>query len=167
MMVKFPEPIPIEKLSEHKERAYVYALILNGIIVYVGSSTNVYQRIKDHISKIEFDHFCFCEVDFYKRKEVERDAILQYKPVLNDVLPCEHPTIKKLERICCILHYGVFPISKFMREYGDLAVFKDYFDSKFITPIVTAYYKEYLWQLEQSKKEFNDNKIEKIRILKS
>jgi predicted GIY-YIG superfamily endonuclease len=68
------------------KRSGVYFLISQDKVVYVGQSTNVFQRIATHAytSDKEFEAFAFVNVPQDELLHVERHYIRSFKPALND-----------------------------------------------------------------------------------
>ncbi len=61
----------------------VYFLFLDRRCVYVGQSTNVFSRIRDHFVSKRFEAFAWMEVTPSKLSEVERHYIEAIQPPLN------------------------------------------------------------------------------------
>lgn len=86
-----------------KERtSCIYALIKDDIIVYVGQSVNVEQRVQAHAFTKDFDSYSIIEenVDMNIINELEADYIINFNPVLNKTIHYneKHLTIKQVRK---------------------------------------------------------------------
>jgi hypothetical protein len=66
-----------------RKRVGVYFLIKNETVVYVGQSTNIFQRVGDHESKKDFDTFTYIECAKEDLNIMETKYIVKFKPPLN------------------------------------------------------------------------------------
>ena len=91
-------------------RSGVYALVRNGVVIYVGQSKSMYQRIYSHrttanraargkkiptwmpIKGFVFDEVWVMPVHVDRLDEVEAEMINRYKPKFNESLKTRHPT---------------------------------------------------------------------------
>ena len=77
------------------DRYFVYCLINKNILVYVGSTTKIINRIKTHKKDKEFDEVIYCELPDKKTMlEVEAYGINSKRPPLNRSIP--NPNLKCL-----------------------------------------------------------------------
>jgi hypothetical protein len=79
------ESLPCPK--REPEKYYIYFLLYNNEVVYVGKSVSVKARILAHLSDKLFDSYKYFELDTLDHKEVlkiERYHIDKYKPVFNN-----------------------------------------------------------------------------------
>ncbi len=75
---------------------FVYVLELDGVVVYVGSTTDLVSRISDHRKDKAFDNVKYCVLPNKKLMlDVERYGIYKLKPILNTRI-CA-PSIKPKE----------------------------------------------------------------------
>lgn len=86
-------------------RFMVYALVSKGVIVYIGSSTNIESRLKTHKLSKDFDSILFQRVSSNSDMlGLEMMLIDRYKPKLNSLLNM------KLARSCkvkeCLVEYS-------------------------------------------------------------
>lgn len=65
-----------------------YLLWDNGIVVYVGQSTNIWARVGVHLASPikKFDGFSYCEIEG-NLNDAEAELIVRYKPKFNSSLP--------------------------------------------------------------------------------
>jgi excinuclease UvrABC nuclease subunit len=71
-------------LMEDRNKFFVYLLILNGEIVYIGRTTNLYSRMNSHKHKKDFTKVIMFEYNSYKEIcKVETTLIKIYKPFYN------------------------------------------------------------------------------------
>ena len=77
--LKFTEVFPIKKMRG------VYLLWHNGVVVYVGQSENILQRIGTHLADPQkwFDGFSYAVVPDGSLNQLEADLIVAYDPHLN------------------------------------------------------------------------------------
>lgn len=61
----------------------IYFLIKNGVVIYIGMSRNVIQRLNIHKSNIDYDYFRIIECDKKKLIEYEYRLIKIFKPINN------------------------------------------------------------------------------------
>lgn len=75
--------------------SYVYFLILEGMVVYVGQTiTPPIKRIASHIGTTKkFDSYSFFEVGSMDLSKIESMLISKYKPIYNKTLPKTDATI--------------------------------------------------------------------------
>ena len=74
----------IDKDLLYKKCSGIYSLFLEDVLVYVGISTNMYQRIQEHaISGKKFDNIKHVEIKIEQCPEVEINLITLLKPPLN------------------------------------------------------------------------------------
>jgi len=66
---------------------YVYFLIDNGIIVYVGKSDSIQSRLHQHTRDKEFDRIAWIQVNSHEQKYIEAYYIMTLKPKYNKFLP--------------------------------------------------------------------------------
>jgi len=77
-------------------KCYMYYLILNDEIVYVGTTDNLIGRLKAHnVSGKVFDSYSFIEIDASERYAHESVEIVKYAPRYNNSFPCTN-TVKRL-----------------------------------------------------------------------
>lgn len=83
------------KLNEDFILCGIYFLIKNHNIVYVGSSSHLFTRIKSHITenKKDFDSFSYVVCEEQDRLLLESKYILKYLPKYNESIPCSHENI--------------------------------------------------------------------------
>lgn len=64
---------------------YVYFLISNGDIVYIGQTRFLQNRIGDHVNsvKMKFNSVTYFETDHYGAKVIERYLIGRLRPIYN------------------------------------------------------------------------------------
>ena len=62
---------------------FVYFLLKDDKVVYVGKTINGLFRIREHSVDKEFDSFCMLKVDKNKLLDIEADNIFKYKPIYN------------------------------------------------------------------------------------
>lgn len=65
---------------------FIYFLIKNKEVVYVGQTTQGYSRIQAHTDK-NFDSVYFIRCDEYDLDELESKYVIKYKPIYNKALP--------------------------------------------------------------------------------
>jgi hypothetical protein len=65
----------------------VYALVFNGEVVYIGMSTRLLGRFREHINKVPFSqvYIKFCAADAVS--ELEAELIAKYRPKYNRLFP--------------------------------------------------------------------------------
>lgn len=77
---------------------YVYFLIRNNKVVYVGQALCVDDRFKNHLkSDKEFDRISYCRVSKHEVNEVEAFYIHKFSPELNRMMP-RNDTVNVSER---------------------------------------------------------------------
>jgi hypothetical protein len=70
--------------SECKGRFYVYFLMYEDKIIYIGHTRNLYQRIVCHKQCFEFDRFALIEYNTYDESlSEERSWIKYHQPIFN------------------------------------------------------------------------------------
>ena len=71
-------------LMEDRNKFFVYLLTLNGEIVYIGRTSNLYSRMYSHKYKKDFTNVLLFEYNSYKEIcKVENTLIKIYKPIYN------------------------------------------------------------------------------------
>lgn len=80
---EFTEPVPIHRIRG------IYLLWKNGTVVYVGQSTNIFNRVGDHVAdpRMDFDSYSYVPVENGNLNELEADMIVKLNPSLNTILP--------------------------------------------------------------------------------
>ena len=73
----------VTKSSGWEVIAGVYFLIRDGVVVYVGQSINVFQRLDEHRKKKQFDRFYVLPCPAERLREVEMHYIKTFAPELN------------------------------------------------------------------------------------
>lgn len=69
---------------EYKGRFFVYFLVSNDEIIYVGRTRSLYERIVCHKQSYEFDKFQLIEYNTYEESLIEeRDWIKYHQPRFN------------------------------------------------------------------------------------
>ena len=63
----------------------VYFLFVGDDLVYIGKSLNLLHRVASHFGQKEFDHFSFITCTAGEIDELERRAIVKFRPPLNRV----------------------------------------------------------------------------------
>lgn len=72
------------KLIELKGIYFVYSLVLDSRIVYIGCSKNIYKRFKEHKYQKEFDSIEMFSMPGHREAKIkERELIFIHKPELN------------------------------------------------------------------------------------
>jgi len=70
--------------SECKGRFYVYFIMYEDKIIYIGHTRNLYQRIVCHKQCFEFDRFALIEYNTYDESlSEERSWIKYHQPIFN------------------------------------------------------------------------------------
>jgi predicted GIY-YIG superfamily endonuclease len=95
-MISYPDPWFLEKHSMFNKRgvpsdefqkAGLYFIFHNGLLLYVGKSFNIQTRIREHQNKKGFESSMsisyFIEPDESRRDALELMYIEHYKPVMN------------------------------------------------------------------------------------
>ncbi len=86
-MYSMPSVETLKKLPYPRE-PYIYYLLHEGVVVYVGQSKNYINRLKDHSRDKEFDCFCVSKPDpKLSLNECEFMEIIKYLPKYNNGLP--------------------------------------------------------------------------------
>ena len=80
-----------KKLSEY----YVYVLVNNGSVVYVGQTSNIETRLLAHEKTKEFDSYFSIECDRKYLSAFEAELIVKLNPILNSTLPSQVKYITK------------------------------------------------------------------------
>ena len=63
---------------------FVYYIFRNDEVIYIGSSKNLYKRLKEHLYQKEFDFIlCVYKYDEQTAKTFEKTEILRLKPIDN------------------------------------------------------------------------------------
>lgn len=81
--------INIKKILKNKQTfddnsfCYVYFLLKDDKVVYVGKTLTGLFRIKEHQIDKDFDSFAFFKVDKGNIIEIEADNVFKYKPIYN------------------------------------------------------------------------------------
>lgn len=99
---------------------YIYFLFDGEELVYVGQTTNIYQRIGVHMKKKTFDSFSKIKVDLSQKELdlLETHYILNFKPKYNNRLP-ENPFYKTFYQIQKIIGTRrTKEIKKMIKETG-------------------------------------------------
>lgn len=97
--------------SETTHCGYVYFLIQNNKVVYVGKSENVEARIFSHIKNKIFDSYSIFEVNHQDMNIIEGANIMRYKPIYNKNINLDHGYIS-LKYIKIITGDGMNVIKK-------------------------------------------------------
>lgn len=81
--LQFIPMVPVKKIRG------VYLLWSRGIVVYVGQSENILQRVGVHLAnpKKEFDGYCYAVIEQGNLNQIEADLIVRYQTRLNNSLP--------------------------------------------------------------------------------
>jgi hypothetical protein len=70
--------------NQYKGRFFVYFLMHKGLIIYIGHSQNLYERIVCHKQRFEFDRFALIEYSTYNESLIEERFWINYhKPIYN------------------------------------------------------------------------------------
>jgi excinuclease UvrABC nuclease subunit len=82
-------------LIEVKKIIGIYFLLNNGIIIYIGQSTNILTRVVDHSRNKIFTHYGYIECSEIDLNYLEKKMIQKYKPSLNKSLNADQKEGKK------------------------------------------------------------------------
>lgn len=77
----------ISSSVEKKKSSCIYKLFHNGVVVYVGQTTNIRARIINHMGYKNFDFFDFEFCEKINANELESELIVKYRPIYNKSLP--------------------------------------------------------------------------------
>lgn len=113
----------IENLKKHSSLPLigVYFLYKNNQLVYIGQSTDILLRVRNHFKEKDFDSYSYFECELEKLNEVERFLIEKYTPKLNRCMNIRHKTERKKHRPVRVYnkeknrsryYYNVFDIKK-------------------------------------------------------
>lgn len=114
---------PVDLLTNY----HVYALWKDGVIVYIGQSTQLYSRIKVHSKTKDFDSFSYFECDSKSEMDLlESNLIIELEPEYNKTVTNGYESIPRFrERIRSISDryrynsdYYVPRIKKKLKENG-------------------------------------------------
>lgn len=96
----------------NKNKGYVYFLLVNEKIIYVGKTTKLYQRIQTHKKDKFFNKVYYINVRLSIMGEIEKYYIRLIKPRHNKLIPREitgiNPIDKYSEHIVKMLKSGMF-----------------------------------------------------------
>lgn len=121
------EVVQSSKLADFDSNiGFIYFLIKQKEIVYVGQTINLLNRIKSHKKEKDFDSYAFVEVDEYDLDEMELAYIIEFKPELNKNLPPKNSRYRKLHTFNWYKDINYF--YKRIEEAGIKPVFRDYYD---------------------------------------
>lgn len=73
----------IWRVSPNSKKSGVYILFRNNIVMYVGESGNIMQRLYSHKNKDYWDKFTYIELNYKDRMIAEALYIDKYKPKYN------------------------------------------------------------------------------------
>ncbi len=113
----------IENLKKHSAIPLVgiYFLYKKNQLVYIGQSTDILLRIRNHFKEKDFDNYSYFECEPSQLNEIERLFIEKYTPLLNKCLNIKerkerkkqkHLTVCNKENNRLRKYYSIFDIKK-------------------------------------------------------
>ena len=76
----------------------IYFLYKNEQLVYIGQSTDILLRIRNHFKEKDFDNYSYFECEISKLNQVERLFIEKYTPLLNKCLNIKERKERKKQK---------------------------------------------------------------------
>ncbi len=107
---------------KHIKKCGIYFLVLDGKIMYVGQSIDIFSRIKSHTDK-EFTDVYYLEVPEKDLDKIERKYIIDCAAPYNKTWDCEIELIKFRELVV-LLKDSNKVASEFNKWYRDVGLYK-------------------------------------------
>ncbi len=125
----------LEGLGINLDLVGIYHLKSNGVVVYVGQTKNIRNRIAQHLynSDKEFDDIDFFEVDDELLNDAEAREIVHFKPKYNKLLPSSSLYINEkelLSQVEKLVKKSLKPIIKYKTAKCGLKPSQNYYLSK-------------------------------------
>ncbi len=110
--LQFTRMVPVQKIRG------VYLLWRNDVVVYVGQSENILQRIGVHLANPlkDFDGFSYAVVEIGNLNEIEADLIVRYSPIFNKGLPGQSKYVTK-GQIRRTLNIGGWELRRLIKNF--------------------------------------------------
>jgi len=140
-------------LSYHDEQPLCVYLLLNNMnIVYVGQTTDLRTRLKNHKKDKQFDYYYSRFVpQSIGANELEAELIVKYKPIYNKCLP-PNERYASMNQIQDRLQISKDDIARIIKKYEVRPVFGNFYDSRLINSLfctVEFAEAEKQWRAEQ------------------
>lgn len=123
MIIEHPENLQ-EFRKEPNEKHYLYFLWFDEVIVYIGETVNLENRLIYHKKDKIFDKVTYKEYTIYDNvKNIEKENVDYYKPIFNNTSECIEI---KTENYYYIRHVGLFKKDEIFFKKGKYSYVEDF-----------------------------------------